>query len=78
MTGGGPEEPPGSEGSVSWRALRAEATATLRAAGLASPEVNAWRIAEEASGLSGADWVLRSSEPQARFSPIIQLRAPLR
>jgi release factor glutamine methyltransferase len=53
-------------GTISWRALRAEATETLRAAGLASPEVDAWRIVEEASGLSGAEWVLRADEPARR------------
>jgi release factor glutamine methyltransferase len=48
---------PASEG-VTWRELAAEAEAVLREAGLPSPEVDARRIVERASGNEGADYHL--------------------
>ncbi len=41
-----------------WRALLGEAEATLAAAGVASPAVDARRLVERASGLDGAELVL--------------------
>lgn len=42
------------DGTVAWRALLAEATGTLAAAGVETPEVDARRIVEEATGHDGA------------------------
>ena len=45
-------------GTVAWRVLHDEAVERLRAAGLASPEVDARRIVERASGNEGATFAL--------------------
>lgn len=49
--------------TVPWRAFLREATETLRAAGFASPDSDARRIVEQASGFEGADLALGLSEP---------------
>jgi release factor glutamine methyltransferase len=49
--------------TVPWRAFLREATERLRAAGFASPESDARRIVEQASGFEGAELVLGLSEP---------------
>ena len=69
-----PEANATGERTISWRTLRAEAADALREAGVASPEVDAWRIVEEASGLSGAEWILRADEP-ARHRGVVALDA---
>jgi release factor glutamine methyltransferase len=51
-----------AEGTISWRTLLVETTDRLRAAGVASPEVSARRIVEEASGFEGADYALGLDE----------------
>lgn len=50
------------DGTIAWRALLAETEERLRAAGLASPEVDARRIVEEASGYEGPELTLALSE----------------
>ncbi len=49
-------------GTVAWRALHAEAVERLAAAGLPSPEVDARRIVERASGNEGATFALGLSD----------------
>jgi release factor glutamine methyltransferase len=56
-----PDEP--DDGSVPWRSFRREAERRLRAAGFDSPETDARRIVEQASGFEGADHVLGLDEP---------------
>lgn len=50
-------------GTVAWRALHDEAVARLRSAGLSSPEVDARRIVEGASGNEGAAFALGLDDP---------------
>lgn len=57
--GGGTD---GLAGTVAWRALHDEAVERLRAAGLPSPEVDARRIVEQASGNEGAAFALGLSD----------------
>lgn len=49
--------------TVPWRAFLREATDRLRAAGFASPDSDARRIVEQASGFEGAELALGLSEP---------------
>lgn len=49
--------------TVPWRSFLREATETLRAAGFESPESDARRIVEQASGFEGAELALGLSEP---------------
>ena len=49
-------------GTVAWRSLHEEAVGRLRAAGLPSPEVDARRIVERASGNEGAAFALGLSD----------------
>lgn len=49
--------------TVPWRAFLREATEVLRAAGFESPDSDARRIVEQASGFEGAELVLGLSEP---------------
>ncbi|MBI2709341.1 MAG: peptide chain release factor N(5)-glutamine methyltransferase [Actinobacteria bacterium] len=70
MTGGG---------LVPWRALLAEAERELRSASVPSPDVDAWRITEEASGLDGAELLVHLDEPAtvrgvARFDRMLARR----
>ncbi|MDQ6696340.1 MAG: peptide chain release factor N(5)-glutamine methyltransferase [Actinomycetota bacterium] len=63
----------------SWRQLLVEAATRLRAAGVESPEVDARRIGEEASGRTGAALVLHIdgavTEPQlAQFEAMVARR----
>jgi release factor glutamine methyltransferase len=69
----------GAREPVRWRALLDEATERLRAAGLPSPDVDARRMVEEASGAEGAEWVLALGEPAttpaaARFAAMVDRR----
>jgi release factor glutamine methyltransferase len=50
-------------GTIAWQALLAETEERLRAAGLASPSVDARRIVEEASGYEGPELTLALTEP---------------
>lgn len=59
---GEPEHPPGG-GTVTWRELLAESVGRLRAAGLPSPDSDARRIVEEASGAEGPELALLLGEP---------------
>src|SRR6187402_3192436 len=52
-----------SDGTVPWRVLLAEAASILVAAGVATAEVDARRIVEEATGLEGAEMVVHLDEP---------------
>lgn len=52
-----------AEGTVAWRTFLAEAEQRLAAAGLPSPEVDARRIVERASGASGAELILALDDP---------------
>ena len=54
---------PNPDGTISWRELQSEAVARLRAGGVASAEVDARRIVEEASGAEGAELALVLSDP---------------
>lgn len=49
--------------TVPWRSFLREATEVLRAAGFASPDSDARRIVEQASGFEGAELALGLSEP---------------
>lgn len=51
------------EGTLTWRALLAEATERCATAGMTSPGVDARRIVERASGMEGAELVLGLDEP---------------
>ena len=55
--------PPDVTSTVSWRELQGEATARLAAAGVDRPAVDARWIAQEASGLEGAEALLGWDEP---------------
>ncbi len=44
--------------TITWRELQADAATKLRAAGLPSPEIDALRLVERASGASGAELIL--------------------
>lgn len=58
------EDPTASaDGTVPWRTFLAEAERRLAAAGLPSPEVDARRIVERASGSHGAELILALDEP---------------
>ena len=64
-----PIEPAGHDPAgrtVSWRAFLEEATARLRGAGAESPEVDARRIVEAASGFEGAELHLGLDEPATK------------
>lgn len=50
-------------GTVTWGRLAAEATVALRDAGCESPEVDARRIVEQASGYEGAEYHLALDRP---------------
>lgn len=52
-----------ADGTVPWRTFLAEAERRLAAAGLPSPEVDARRIVERASGVSGAELILALDDP---------------
>ncbi|QYG94608.1 peptide chain release factor N(5)-glutamine methyltransferase [Iamia sp. SCSIO 61187] len=62
---GGPGAPPAGaeEATVPWRALLAEAVATLADGGVEGAEVEARRIVEEATGRDGADLLVHLDEP---------------
>lgn len=62
--GPAPDEPDGD--TVSWRVLLGGAEVTLRAAGVASPEVEARRLVEEATGVEGAELALVLDEAATR------------
>jgi len=71
--------PSDGDGTVSWRALQAEAARRLADAGLGRPEVDARWIVEEASGFEGADYVLGLDQPAtvrgvARFDRLVARR----
>lgn len=53
----------GGNGTISWRSLLEEAVDRLRAAAVASPEVDARRIVERASGNEGAELALVLRDP---------------
>jgi release factor glutamine methyltransferase len=53
----------GEGGTLTWRALRAEAVDRLRAAGVEDPTTDARRIVEEASGAEGAELALVLADP---------------
>jgi release factor glutamine methyltransferase len=59
---GGPETDADLAGTIAWRSLHEEAVDRLRAAGLPSPEVDARRIVERASGNEGAAFALGLSD----------------
>jgi release factor glutamine methyltransferase len=59
----GAERGGGAEPPVRWRALLAEATNRLRAAGIPNPEGDARRIVERASGWEGGDHHLHLDDP---------------
>ena len=70
---------PAPDGTIAWRTLLAEAVDRLRAAGMASPEVDARRIVERASGNEGAAFALGLGEPAtgrgvARFDAMLARR----
>lgn len=52
-----------ADGTVPWRLLLTEATATLATAGIETAEGDARRIVEEATGLEGAELVVHLDEP---------------
>ncbi len=63
-----------------WRYFLDEAVERLRSAGAASPEIDARRIVEEASGHDGAELVLRLDDPAtvlgvARYDSMVARRA---
>ncbi|HEU5149260.1 MAG TPA: peptide chain release factor N(5)-glutamine methyltransferase [Iamia sp.] len=58
-----PDIDPGSDGTVPWRALLAEAAATLAARGVENAEGDARRIVEEATGHDGAALHAHLDEP---------------
>jgi len=71
--------PSDGDGTVSWRALQAEAARRLADAGLGRPEVDARWIVEEASGFEGAEYVLGLDQPAtvrgvARFDRLVARR----
>lgn len=64
---------------LTWRVLLAEASERLRAAGLPSPEVDARRLVERASGHEGAQLVLHLDDVPTRramgfFDPMLERR----
>jgi len=59
---GGDDDGDDLTGTVTWRSLHDEAVGRLRAAGLTSPEVDARRIVERASGNEGATFALGLSD----------------
>jgi release factor glutamine methyltransferase len=64
---------------LTWRALLAEATERLGAAGLPSPDVDARRLVERASGHEGAQLVLHLDDVPTRraigfFDPMLERR----
>lgn len=61
MNGAGPEA-----GTLTWGRLAAEAAATLRSAGCESPDVDARRIVERASGYEGGEYHLALDRPASR------------
>ena len=61
---GGPSEPDGD--TVAWRSLLALARQRLADAGVSSPDSDARRIVEEASGLDGTGWVIGLDRPATR------------
>jgi release factor glutamine methyltransferase len=60
----GPSEPGGD--TVAWRSRLELARQRLAEAGFPSPDSDARRIVEEASGLAGADWVVGLDRPATR------------
>jgi release factor glutamine methyltransferase len=65
---------------LTWRTLLAEATDRLRAAAVPSPEVDARRLVERASGHEGAELVLHLDDVPTRramgfFDPMLERRA---
>jgi len=63
MTTRPPDEAVDDGGTVTWDKLLAEAVRRLAEAGRTSPEVDARRIVEEASGFEGAELVLGLASP---------------
>jgi release factor glutamine methyltransferase len=53
-----PSDGPGDDATVTWGQLQREARGRLAVAGMPSPEIDARRIVEEASGFDGAELVL--------------------
>lgn len=78
-----PTEPSGvsvSDGGATWRHLLAETRRALRAAGMPSPDLDARRLVERASGLEGGDLLMHLDEAVPRragvhLSAMIERRA---
>ena len=69
-----------TDATIEWRALLDEATARLAAAGLPTPEVDARRLVEQASGAQGSELVLVLDTPAsqrgvAHFDAMLARRA---
>ena len=72
--------PEAADATIEWRALLDEATARLAAVGLPSPEVDARRLVEQASGAQGSELVLVLDTPAtqrgvAHFDAMLARRA---